>query len=577
MVEDDILERMPREQMSAQMKQMMAQIQQIEAKNEQLIAHIEQSDATNEKLIAHIEQIEANPETAMILNNINKRRAKAKQNGREIYYDNQDDTATEVVASIRDKGIQFQMVIAPCQAGKTGIIDGIIEKLFKKPDNKITPNKIFVITGLNDTAWVSQTKERLSIANVIHRGQLKKLTAKLKGDLDNILIMIDECQIASGEDMSINKLFEDIGIKDLAYLKEHNVNIVEFSATPNSTLDDIELWDTCKKIHVMKPGEGYVGHSALLENNRVRQAEDLFIMEEPIVGMETKDEIACKELIKPAYDAIKGLKLIIDTSYTDGFRYHIIRTPVGGKEDTVIARFMIIFGEDYAYKKCYSGEEDLQDELKKYPGKHTFLFIKEKARCAVTFPHKKLIGILYERLPKSPKDDVIVQGLAGRACGYDMDPYTIVFTNVSSIERYVDMIKSDFKERGGFIYTGHSSKNKSHIHPRGFDNTAGHANVPVGVIRDSDFKYKLFQTDEDAIVWAKETFNQRMQICKSKAPECLRQANGDNPTLKDMEARKWGLIRGKCRQVRLDDSQICVYWRQSTMKVIGSAGIPIST
>jgi hypothetical protein len=515
---------------------------------------------TREQLIAHIEQIEANPETAMILNNIKKLRAEAKQNGREIYYDNQDDTATEVVASIHDQGIQFQMVIAPCQAGKTGCMIAIIEKVLEEPGNKITPDKIFVMTGLNDTAWVSQTKERLPITNVIHRGQLKNFKAKLKGDLDNILIMIDECQIASGEKMTINKLLEDLGIKDLAYLKENNVNIVEFSATPNSTLDDIELWDTCKKIHVMKPGEGYVGHSALLENNRVLQAEDLFIMNEPIVGMTTAQELACKKLIKPALDAIKGLKLIIETSYTDGFRYHIIRTPAGPNGDTVFTRFNMICGEDYAYKKCFSGEEDLQDELKKYPEKHTFLFIKEKARCAVTFPHKNLIGILYERLPKSPKDDVIVQGLAGRACGYDMDPYTIVFTNVSSIERYVDMIKSDFKERGGFIYTGHNSNNKSHIHPRGFDNTAGHANDPVGDDRASDFEFKLFEKDEDAIVWAKKTFNQSMQKCKSKAPVTL-QKNGKNPTFQYMKDRQWGMTPGKCRQVRLDDDQICVYWR----------------
>ena len=439
-------------------------------------------------------QLSVPPETAMMLNKIEKLRTEEKRNGREIYYDNQDDTATEVVACIRDKGIQFQMVIAPCQAGKTGCMIAIIEKLLKKPDHNITPNKIFVITGLSDTAWETQTKERLPIDanNVIHRGQLKKLTAKLK-DLGNTntLIMIDECQIASGEDMSINKLLEDTGSKDFAYLKENNVNIVEFSATPNSTLVDIERWDTCKRIHVMKPGEGYVGHSALLENNRVRQAEDLFIMNEPIVGMTTDQELACKKLIKPAYDAIKGLKLLIGTSFTGGFRYHIIRTPVGGKEDTVIARFKMICGEDYVYKKCCSGEDDLQVELKKYPEKHTFLFIKEKARCAVTFPRKNLIGILYERLPKIPKDDVIVQGLAGRACGYDVDPDTIVFTNVSSIKSYVNMLKSDFKERGGFIYTGHNSKNKSHIHPRSFDNTAGHAIVPV----ERHLEWDLFMED----------------------------------------------------------------------------------
>ena len=110
--------------------------------------------------------------------------------------------------------------------------------------------------------------------------------------------------------------------------------------------------------------------------------------------------------------------------------------------------------DEYAYKKCYAGEEQLMEELSKIPEKHTFLFIKEKARCAVTFVRKDLIGILYERLPKSPKTDVIVQGLAGRACGYDVDDGIIVFTDVDSIKCYVKMLNSGFKDREGFTFTG---------------------------------------------------------------------------------------------------------------------------
>ena len=100
----------------------------------------------------------------------------------------------------------------------------------------------------------------------------------------------------------------------------------------------------------------------------------------------------------------------------------------------------------------------------------------EKARCAVTFAHKNLIGILYERLPKTPKDDVIVQGLAGRACGYNVDDGIIVFTNVPSIERYVTMVDSDFKERDGFTFTGDKSKKNTRTLLYNLSNDIGEKN-----------------------------------------------------------------------------------------------------
>ena len=159
----------------------------------------------------------------------------------------------------------------------------------------------------------------------------------------------------------------------------------------------------------MEPGQGYKGHSALIENHRLHQAEDLFIMNDPEAGLSYDYEDARNKAIKPAIDAIKDVKNKIDMSYTHP-RFHIIRTPTGSKAETVIGRIKTICGDEYAYKKCYAGEEQLMDRLA--IRRSTFLFIKEKARCAVTFVHKDLIGILYERLPKSPKTDVIVQGLA---------------------------------------------------------------------------------------------------------------------------------------------------------------------
>ena len=468
---------------------------------EQLIRDMEERVRVAEE---RARQAEESPEKAMMLKKIQELRDEENANGKEIYYENQEATATEVVASIRLVDIVFQMVVAPCQSGKTGCMLATIDMLLQS-DSNVNPDNIFVITGLSDVEWVSQTKKRLPFIgnNVIHRGQLRKSSTILK-NIKNALIIIDECQIASKEDMSLDKLLEKTGLKDLTYLKDNNVNIVEFSATPNSTLNDIELWQTCSKMHIMKPGQGYKGHSTLIDNHRLYQAQDLFITNDPEAGLPYDYEDARNNDIKPATDAIKDVKNKIEMSYTRP-RFHIIRTPTGTKAETVIGRFKTIFGDEYAYKKCYVGEEQLMDELTKIPEKHTFLFIKEKARCAVTFAKKNLIGILYERLPKTPKTDVIVQGLAGRACGYDVDDGIIVFSDVDNVKIYVKMVNSDFQDREDFTYTGQKSKKKTHLHPRGYNNARGEANVEQEApTYTTESCVKVFNTHEEAKAYWKE-------------------------------------------------------------------------
>lgn len=56
-------------------------------------------------------------------------------------------------------------------------------------------------------------------------------------------------------------------------------------------------------------------------------------------------------------------------------------------------------------------------------------------RCAKTL-HKEFIGVLYERYAKVPNEDVIIQGLLGRICGYDYNGTSIVFTDIPSIKSY---------------------------------------------------------------------------------------------------------------------------------------------
>lgn len=424
---------------------------------------------------------EEHPERAKMRKEIARLRRIQRANGGEIYYPNQKETATNVCQCIHDVAIVFQMVLAPCQSGKTGCMLAIIEELLESNSN-INPEKIFVITGLSDKEWVRQTRLRIPLGtNVIHRSQLNR-SNHLFEDLKNAVILVDECQIATKQMMSIDKLLHSMGLKDHKYLKENNVNIVEFSATPNNSLDDVELWTTSSAKHTMEPGRGYKGHRALIDDKRLYQAYDLYIQDDVHAGLSQEDIVARHALIKPAIDEIHRLKKKID-EYGEP-RFHVIRVPSGHKGVTVMGRIKAEFNWNHdQFKDCFVDNDNLGedkrliDELKCVPQKQTVLFIKQTARCAATFPNKNRIGVLYEHLPIIVQDDIIAQGLAGRACGYDVDDGMVVFSNVESIQKYVDMVESGFTERTVFTFLGHKNKKATHLRPSGYTNVAGAAEV----------------------------------------------------------------------------------------------------
>lgn len=212
------------------------------------------------------------------------------------------------------------------------------------------------------------------------------------------------------------------------------------------------------------------------------------------------------------------------------------------------------------------------EELGKCPEKHTFLFIKETARCAMTFGNKDRIGILYERLPKSNLNhDVIVQGLAGRACGYDVDDGMIVYSNVDSIEQYCTVVASNFKVRDGYD----SKNNKpSYLNPMTtkypWKNTEDEVGLdaakPVVTDKMSDRAHLILDTEEQANSEYHKLTGLHRKKSNKKAPVCLRggDQDGANPTIDSILTRWWGL-NGKipARLCPTYDGKWCLYWRPS--------------
>jgi hypothetical protein len=110
-------------------------------------------------------------------------------------------------------------------------------------------------------------------------------------------------------------------------------------------------------------------------------------------------------------------------------KYHIIRTSHTFHHTITIRNFKKRF-----IHSVFLSDVDMDILLVK-PEKHTFLFIKEKLRCAKTL-HKEHLGVLYERITENPKIDIIVQGLVGRLTGYHRNLNSVVFSNPDLVRQY---------------------------------------------------------------------------------------------------------------------------------------------
>ena len=413
-----------------------------------------------------------------ILNNIDEEKS--------VIYDNQIEVASRIISALYKRKIFNIMVIAKTQSGKTGAMVAFIEKyVLDKHMDLIPTDNIYVITGLSSKEWVLQTRDRMPEClrkRVIHRNDLdkKKFINEIK-DKKNVLIIMDEIQIAAKNKQSLNKVFDKIGFNHLQYFLKNDIKIVEFSATPDGTLYDLQKWKDHKKILLMEPGDGYISTYDLYEQGRVFQYKDL-------CGYESKNKININNPIKN----ITEIKNMIDKKYNTPM-YHLIRTPNAIKQDIVINNFKKIYNNDDIIIKKYdqSSNEKINDILKIKPKKHTFIFIKEKLRCAITLC-KKYLGILYERYTKSEANDsIIIQGLLGRCTGYDDNGETIIFTNISSIIKYEELWNSQFSNRSIIWKSSTTRKDKKKINtfnnPRNFNIDENNENIEKNIIVKGPF------------------------------------------------------------------------------------------
>jgi len=285
-------------------------------------------------------------------------------------YPNQTDFGQRIVDALDNH--HTVLAFAHTQCGKTGSMLAAIHL------SRIPLDRVFIITGLSSIDWLIQTRKRIPIKNIFHRNTLH-LFLKRVANVFNPIILIDECHIASKPGQIIHHITSS--------LHHLSPQFILVSATPD--------WKRFKPlpdgtaIRVMKDPPGYVSVDYFADSGQLLQ---------------------CKNISNHP-DAFDHIREIIP--FLKDPAYHIIRTPRNELHDLTILNFKHVF-KDSNY--LFLSMPDLSLHIK--PTVHTFIFIKDTLRCAVTI-HKPFIGILYERFTRFPNRASIIQGLLGRATGFN--------------------------------------------------------------------------------------------------------------------------------------------------------------
>ena len=269
----------------------------------------------------------------------------AGDDGKKVY-ENQTKIAKQILENFTKKSVINQMVISPTQSGKTGIICETIRFFINETD--INYKNIYVVSGLSSVEWKVQTKDRLpkKIARrVFHRNDLSGVFQNDIEGKKNVLIILDEIQIASSKDQTIHKVFNELGYMELKNLLENDIKFIEITATPNGSIYDLMKWgDEYSSKIIVEPPSSYTSCFKLLDQDRVKEYADLCDGDDAIQN-------------------VRELKNTIDSTYNTP-RYHIIRTKPSEFQDITKKNFKQVFGEnckiiEFDFK---SEEDDINDE-----------------------------------------------------------------------------------------------------------------------------------------------------------------------------------------------------------------------
>jgi len=405
------------------------------------------------------------------------------------------------------------------QSGKTALMDALAFIV-----SKYSPTSdIIVIPTSSNKNLAYQTKSRLKRPNLYvlrgSVGSIKDKAKRLKRKLDELegkeraellktylgkrehdgiesvpiidpgvdtLLMVDECHYATADTGVVDFLFETFGIslsKPPTQWSNKRLKVVLVSAVPCASTAALADKGHVETV-VLLPENDYTGLEDLKEQGKIHQSWPL-----------TKNE-GFPELVSVILEIEEKRNL---DNHSAGF--YNIRTPI--KSRGYAANLLAVALRDKGYRVkegivkpseekeydfgiAWCDQEALKDEdtkdffntpdatssalgspwfAKAPPVPHIVLF-KNMGGMGDTWDGST-IALAFDTASKSTKDDAAVNGFAGRVCGYkDIDKAPEIYTNVKSVDAYIDWVKSGFDKSAILPKATRMKKEKKRRHKK---------------------------------------------------------------------------------------------------------------
>ena len=354
--------------------------------------------------------------------------------------DQQSTAANNIRAEFLSKRFRYAMLIARCQAGKTGAFQELIRLMLLNGDI----NRAYILCGSSETELRDQAHAdtRKANADAYSRGDIKVLFRQdFKGadlDITRALIVVDESHLDQTQKQELDLFLGRYGLSmagDPRVLAEKDTFMLSVDATPYSELSALMYKESPPKhVEQLAPGANYFGIQDYLYGGLMKATYDI-----------SSAEAAFEELVR-----------------SRGKKYAIMRLNTGKHAEKQEAVATAVYRR-LGGKVLFFTAEKTQIEISKLnvaPEVATLIIVRGRLRAGKVVP-KKHVSFVWEGA-KASKTDALVQGLLGRMCGYPFseenpsgygDEKPLIFVPQSALTRREDkVVKASELERAIMEY-----------------------------------------------------------------------------------------------------------------------------
>jgi hypothetical protein len=426
-------------------------------------------------------------------------------------------TAAANIQDVFSQGTtRYALLKSQCQSGKTGAYQVLISSMLCEG----TIQRAYILCGSHELELRSQAIDDTKTHNyeAYARGDIEVFFrqdfASAVLNVTNALIIVDESHLDQTKGQQLDTFLYRHGLSmdgNPKTLTEKNAFIVSVDATPYSELAALEHKETpyLKHVEELKPGASYVGIGQYLYSGLLQSTFDISSNTGRFMSL-LNGPLPKYALLRLA-SGRKGNRNAHELAVEKVARYRGWRVLSYTAAQTDIA---ITRNEQLAIKKD-TGR--IVPCLEDAPTTNTYVVIRGRLRAGKVVP-KKHIAFVWEGA-KSSNTDALVQGLAGRMCGYTQnlllkdDPMKLdgygnlpsLFVPSSSLERHEKkVVKSSEIERAILVPDLLPTKSTNVKKPRvdSIPSNGLTACVPLRItlpVEDDDNYHGIFDGDDDVL------------------------------------------------------------------------------